>query len=704
MAWQRQRVLALTALLLAVAVVAVVLLPAAARAYTVAARFADAGQLVSGDLVEVGGRRVGTVTELELTDNGLADVVLTIDDDAVKPLHDGTTAAIRTVGLASVTNRFVDAVARPAPTPRRSPTAACSAPTAHARRRRPRHAARRRRPEGAQRHPDGRPARRPRRSPRRRPGRSTPAWRTCTRRSSQAAAAGARDRRATRPRSGRLVRTGAGGVRRARRARARPGRGPRRAPRRRCARSPPSASDARRLVERAPATLRQTDADAAAADPRRCPWSTRCCATCSRRSRRWPHLLRSTVAGRRATPSPAIARDPRAAAAGHGGPAPGARPRAPRLARAALDHHRAARACCRSWPGCAPYGPDFIGGLFNGFGGASGGGYDANGHFIRISLQGAPSSLPGLLPTPDFSFPSNGYRTGLTARCPGAAEEPAPDGSNPWVAAEGLCDPGPRHGGGRREPPCPGHRRRGGRGGREPARPDPRRYAAPTSHYRVDVVFDNARGLIPGQLVEIAGGRVGKIDDVSVTADFRARISLPVDRRFAPFRRRRALHDPPPGPDRRELRPVRPGHPGGRRAARRRRGRRRRCPCSGPPSRSASPTSSRSGTSRRATAWPCWSPSWGSPRRAAAPTSTAILRRANPALGRGPQGHPRCSPASATQLAAAIVDVRRGAGPRSCRTPAATRRLLRRAGCGADADRRAVATISRRPSTGFRGC
>lgn len=55
--------------------------------------------------------------------------------------------------------------------------------------------------------------------------------------------------------------------------------------------------------------------------------------------------------------------------------------------------------------------------------------------------------------------------------------------------------------------------------------------------YRVDVVFDNARGLIPGQLVEVAGGRVGKIEEVSVTDDFKARISMSVDGRFAPFRR-----------------------------------------------------------------------------------------------------------------------------------------------------------------------
>jgi ABC-type transporter Mla subunit MlaD len=56
-----------------------------------------------------------------------------------------------------------------------------------------------------------------------------------------------------------------------------------------------------------------------------------------------------------------------------------------------------------------------------------------------------------------------------------------------------------------------------------------------TSDYHVDVIFDNARGLVPGQLVEVAGGRVGKIEKVSLTADFKARISLSVDGRFAPF-------------------------------------------------------------------------------------------------------------------------------------------------------------------------
>jgi virulence factor Mce-like protein len=64
--------------------------------------------------------------------------------------------------------------------------------------------------------------------------------------------------------------------------------------------------------------------------------------------------------------------------------------------------------------------------------------------------------------------------------------------------------------------------------------------AAPSSsgddRYSVDVVFDDSRGLIPGQLVQVAGARVGSIADVSVTRDYKARIHMRVDRRFAPFR------------------------------------------------------------------------------------------------------------------------------------------------------------------------
>jgi virulence factor Mce-like protein len=56
------------------------------------------------------------------------------------------------------------------------------------------------------------------------------------------------------------------------------------------------------------------------------------------------------------------------------------------------------------------------------------------------------------------------------------------------------------------------------------------------SDYRVDAIFDTAKGIIPGQLVKVAGARVGKVEDVRLTRDYKARIELTVDRRFAPFR------------------------------------------------------------------------------------------------------------------------------------------------------------------------
>jgi phospholipid/cholesterol/gamma-HCH transport system substrate-binding protein len=54
--------------------------------------------------------------------------------------------------------------------------------------------------------------------------------------------------------------------------------------------------------------------------------------------------------------------------------------------------------------------------------------------------------------------------------------------------------------------------------------------------YRVDALFDNASFLIPGQDVRIAGANVGTVTDVRVTPDHRARISMKLDRRFAPFK------------------------------------------------------------------------------------------------------------------------------------------------------------------------
>ena len=90
-----------------------------------------------------------------------------------------------------------------------------------------------------------------------------------------------------------------------------------------------------------------------------------------------------------------------------------------------------------------PYAPDVVGGLMNGFGGTTGGYYDANGHYARISFQSNAYSLEGtgsLLPVPAATPGLTGYRLGVVGRCPGAATQPAPDRSNPWVVPG--CDQG----------------------------------------------------------------------------------------------------------------------------------------------------------------------------------------------------------------------------------------------------------------------
>jgi phospholipid/cholesterol/gamma-HCH transport system substrate-binding protein len=54
--------------------------------------------------------------------------------------------------------------------------------------------------------------------------------------------------------------------------------------------------------------------------------------------------------------------------------------------------------------------------------------------------------------------------------------------------------------------------------------------------YRVDAIFDNASFLIPGQDVKIAGAKVGRVVDVTLTPEHKARIQMQIGGRFAPFR------------------------------------------------------------------------------------------------------------------------------------------------------------------------
>jgi phospholipid/cholesterol/gamma-HCH transport system substrate-binding protein len=101
----------LGALLIAIAVV--VYLVTRSSAYHYRFDFTDAGQLVTGDLVRIGGTPAGSVDSISLTPNGLAQIGVSIDS-SFGPLRRGTTAVIRSPGLTAVASRYIDV--SPAPT------------------------------------------------------------------------------------------------------------------------------------------------------------------------------------------------------------------------------------------------------------------------------------------------------------------------------------------------------------------------------------------------------------------------------------------------------------------------------------------------------------------------------------------------------------------------------------------------------------
>ncbi|WP_354701197.1 hypothetical protein DSM112329_01504 [Paraconexibacter sp. AEG42_29] len=68
--------------------------------------FPNAGQLVTGDDVQIGGRRVGNVKEITLTDDNQAKIEIELEDDFA-PLHRGTTAIVRATSLSGIANRYI---------------------------------------------------------------------------------------------------------------------------------------------------------------------------------------------------------------------------------------------------------------------------------------------------------------------------------------------------------------------------------------------------------------------------------------------------------------------------------------------------------------------------------------------------------------------------------------------------------------------
>lgn len=89
-----------------IVIVIVILLLSSSGSTTYYLLFAEGYDLVRGDTVQVGGVPVGSVTDIALTHDDKARVTIQVDSSLV-PLHHGTVAQVRVPSLSSVANRYV---------------------------------------------------------------------------------------------------------------------------------------------------------------------------------------------------------------------------------------------------------------------------------------------------------------------------------------------------------------------------------------------------------------------------------------------------------------------------------------------------------------------------------------------------------------------------------------------------------------------
>src|SRR5918999_1241433 len=100
------RGIALAALALAVLLAGYLLLFRGDPGHRYTLVFQNAGQLVKDDDVQVGGRRIGSVRSIELTDDNRAAVKIVVQEPYA-PLREGTQATIRLTSLSGIANRYV---------------------------------------------------------------------------------------------------------------------------------------------------------------------------------------------------------------------------------------------------------------------------------------------------------------------------------------------------------------------------------------------------------------------------------------------------------------------------------------------------------------------------------------------------------------------------------------------------------------------
>src|SRR5919112_4322841 len=103
----KKRALAAVLVLLAGIAVAIVLFRGDGG-YRVTAEFVNAGQLVKGNEVKAGGVTVGSVKDIDVTQDGRAKVTLGISDSDYEPLRTGTRLMIKQASLSGIANRYVD--------------------------------------------------------------------------------------------------------------------------------------------------------------------------------------------------------------------------------------------------------------------------------------------------------------------------------------------------------------------------------------------------------------------------------------------------------------------------------------------------------------------------------------------------------------------------------------------------------------------
>src|SRR5207342_1868168 len=94
---------AVIAALAAVAIALGVILLGGSSGHQYKLLFQNASQLVPDNQVLIGGQPVGSVESIELTDDNLAEVKISVEQE----LHEGSKAIIRATSLSGVANHYV---------------------------------------------------------------------------------------------------------------------------------------------------------------------------------------------------------------------------------------------------------------------------------------------------------------------------------------------------------------------------------------------------------------------------------------------------------------------------------------------------------------------------------------------------------------------------------------------------------------------